>query len=52
MSNSKTYLRNFYCPWPIFSTKNYVKDADGWWNPLPRRKKVKNNEQNLFSLKS
>jgi len=46
MSKPTTYLKTYYCPWPIFSTKNYVKDSDGWWNPLP--KKVKKNTKNTI----
>lgn len=41
-SNKKiTYLRTYPVQWPIFSTKNYFKDPDGWWNYVKkiRRKK-------------
>ena len=36
MSKPVTYLKTFGCPWPIFRTKYYKKDEDGWWNPIPR----------------
>ena len=32
------YLRWYPVLWPEFSAKNHVKDADGWWNPKPRRR--------------
>jgi len=35
------YLRTCPIAWPIFSTRFYTKDADGWWNPLPRKKREK-----------
>ena len=37
-----TYLRTYPVQWPIFSTKNYVKDVDGWWNPVKNKRKKKN----------
>ena len=33
---SARYLRTYPVIWPIFSTKNYVKDNDGWWHWKPK----------------
>jgi len=38
------YLRTYPCPWPIFRTKYYVKDNEGWWNPIPRQRRKKQEE--------
>ena len=35
------YLQLYPVPWPVFSTKYYVQDQDGWWNNLPKKKKAK-----------
>ena len=35
------YLTTYPVPWPIFSTKFYIKDEDGWWNPTSRKKREK-----------
>lgn len=45
-----SYLRTYPIEWPIFSTKNYVKDVDGWWNPVKKNKIRKKNvlEVNTF----
>ena len=32
------YLRTYPIAWPVFSTKNYTRDEDGWWNWTPRRR--------------
>ena len=43
------YLRLYPVPWPVFSTKNFRKDSDGWWNPVkPRRrfKRIKQDDTN------
>lgn len=40
-----TYLRTYPVPWPIFSTKNYSKDEEGWWNP---KKKFRRNKKKTF----
>ena len=37
-----TYLQTYPIPWPIFSTKNYVKDNDGWWHWRNRKNKKTN----------
>ena len=36
------YLRTYPVAWPEFRTKNYIKDADGWWNPIPKRTRFLN----------
>jgi len=41
MSKRVSYLRTYPVQWPIFSTKNYVKDVDGWWNPIKKNKRKK-----------
>ena len=35
------YLRTYPIDWPVFRTKNYQQDSDGWWNwnPVKRYKK-------------
>ena len=38
-----TYLRLYPNPWPVFSTKFYKRDNDGWWNPITRIKRSKKN---------
>ena len=35
------YLRMYPIPWPVFRTKYYTQDSDGWWNPKPRIKRVR-----------
>jgi hypothetical protein len=35
------YLRTYPVHWPIFSTKYYKKNEDGWWCPQPRKKREK-----------
>ena len=40
-TSSVTYLRTYPVPWPIFSTKNYTKDEEGWWVPSRRNRKIK-----------
>jgi hypothetical protein len=42
MSKKVSYLRTYPVQWPIFSTKNYVKDVDGWWNPIKKNKRKNN----------
>lgn len=37
-----TYLRTYPTLWPVFGTKNYVKDNDGWWHWKPKNKFKKN----------
>jgi len=32
------YLSYYPYNWPVFSTKHYTKDNNGWWNPKPRRR--------------
>ena len=59
LNNYKTYLRTWPVYWPVFSTKNYVRDVrdirdennedgGGWWNyrkkPKIMRKKVDEND--------
>ena len=36
-----TFLRTYPVEWPIFSTKNYFKDVDGWWNHIKKIRKKK-----------
>lgn len=33
------YLRLYPIPWPVFSTKFYKQDSDGWWNPINKRQR-------------
>ena len=40
-NSNSTYLRTYPVPWPIFSTKNYTKDSEGWWNPVWKFRKNK-----------
>ena len=35
------YLRTHPNLWPIYSTKNYVRDADGWWNPVKSKRQLR-----------
>jgi len=35
------YLRLYPVQWPIFSIKFYTQDRDGWWNPKPKKAKIK-----------
>ena len=35
------YLRLYPITWPVFSTKNFKQDDDGWWNPVKSRRRVK-----------
>ena len=42
MNTDNKYLRLYPIYWPVFSTKKYVKDQDGWWNPN-RIKRIKKN---------
>ena len=37
MSNKSKYLTFYPVQWPEFSTKNYVKDQDGWWHWIKNR---------------
>jgi len=37
----QTYLQLYPIPWPVFSTKNYTKDSEGWWNPKPNKIRTK-----------
>jgi hypothetical protein len=46
MSNQDKYLRLYPVHWPVFSTKNYVKDQDGWWNYQKNKKYKKVFNQN------
>jgi hypothetical protein len=39
---SSKYLRLYPIPWPVFSTKNCVKDTDGWWR-IVKPKRLRNN---------
>jgi len=43
----KDYLRHYPIDWPVFSTKFFKKDNDGWWNPIEKKKK-NNEKQSLF----
>ena len=38
------YLRTYPIEWPVFSTRFYTQDSDGWWNPKPRINKKKEKE--------
>lgn len=38
------YLRTYPVAWPIFSTKCYTQDSEGWWNPIPRKRRKKQEE--------
>lgn len=29
----KHYLQAHTCLWPVISTKNYIRDKDGWYHP-------------------
>ena len=31
-TSNKKYLKTYPIEWPVFSTKNYTRDSDGWWN--------------------
>ena len=39
-TNSQKCLRTYPIEWPIFSTKNYKIDEEGWWN-FSRKKRVR-----------
>lgn len=41
------YLRNYPIDWPVFSTKFFKKDKDGWWNPIEKKNK-NDGKKNLF----
>ena len=43
MSVQNKYLRLYPIPWPVFSTKNYVRDQDGWWNWQPKKRRSRKN---------
>lgn len=47
MKTNKSYLVSYPTYWPIFSTKFYSKDSDGWWNPIKRN--TKKRETNAIS---
>jgi len=42
------YLQFYPCLWPTFSTKYYKKNEEGWWCPLPKKKREK--KKNLIYL--
>lgn len=37
------YLRTYPIPWPVFSTKHYTKDEEGWYHPKPKKHRQKAN---------
>ena len=49
LNNKVTFLRTYPVEWPVFSTKNYIKDIDGWWNYV---KKIRYKKNEFSSLKT
>ena len=47
-----TYLRTLPNLWPIFSTKNYVRDVYGWWNYVKSSRQIKNLNILRYRLKN
>ncbi len=42
LASNSTFLRTYPVPWPVFSTRNYTKDAEGWWVPSKRNRNRRN----------
>jgi hypothetical protein len=45
LSHHSQYLRLYPTPWPVFSTKNFRQDNDGWWNPVKPKRRFKRTRQ-------
>ena len=41
-NNSSKYIRTYPINWPEFSTRNYTKDQEGFWEYTPKMRVRKN----------